>query len=186
MSRYKGDNSGGYGNPPIKGQFKEGGPGGPGRPKGSLSQDAALRKVFGGKVEYTINGEDVNNPVSLALAQRALALGMSGSLRANEAARELAERYGPVDETNEPKLDFDDFSFDELREFQRMMNKARGLPTEAFEPPPVRYYTKAWPDGVAYKIAHDGKDIPPQIETIRHRAYWSAALPMRLPPPDKD
>lgn len=46
---YSADNRGGYGNPPVKGQFKTGGKGGPGRLPKAVSMEAKLRAMF--KVE---------------------------------------------------------------------------------------------------------------------------------------
>lgn len=47
---YRANNDGGYGNPPVRHQFKPGNEGGPGRRRGTTSIDAALRKMFRSKV----------------------------------------------------------------------------------------------------------------------------------------
>lgn len=49
-SRYKGNNEGGYGNPPVKGQFGPGNKGGPGRPRGPQGLAARMRKMLKGSV----------------------------------------------------------------------------------------------------------------------------------------
>ena len=99
---YKGNNKGGYGNPPVKHQFK--GKPGPGRPKGSRSIDGALKKVFGKKIariDRAGNRSFLGAPD--ALAERMLELGLKGSLGANVEARRLAEKFGP----QEPALEAD-------------------------------------------------------------------------------
>lgn len=44
-----GDHAAGYGRPPVKHQFQPGNKGGPGRPKGSKSQDTLLREELAAK-----------------------------------------------------------------------------------------------------------------------------------------
>ncbi|MEQ8743668.1 hypothetical protein [Parasphingorhabdus sp.] len=96
-SHYKGNNEGGYGNPPVKDQF-DGTPG-PGRPKGSKSLDGALRKVFRKKVaRIDKNGKRTLIEAPEALAERLLELGLKGPLAANIEARAMAEKFGPTDE----------------------------------------------------------------------------------------
>lgn len=92
--------------PPEKNQFVKGGPGGPGRPKGTKTIDGALRKVFGGKVPYLENGNRKEGLAVEALAKRALHHGLSGSARANEAALNLVAKYGPG-ETAEGTREYD-------------------------------------------------------------------------------
>lgn len=96
---YRGNNQGGFGNPPVKNQF-DGTKPGPGRPKGSKSIDGALRKTFRKKVASVDKrtGRRVYIDAPNALAERALQLGLQGGLAANIEARKLAEKYGPADE----------------------------------------------------------------------------------------
>jgi hypothetical protein len=181
MGRYKRDNSGGFGNPPIKGQRKKGDPGGPGRPKGSMTMDAALRKVLGGKISYTVNGEKTEGPATLALAQRALALGLSGPMRANEAIRDLAKKYEPVPPEQHQLPCIKDLTEEEQLELLRLIRKAQGVPYEGPKQEPIRYYSENWPDGIVYRCCHSPHNEPPQLEEVRNRAYISAALPGDFP-----
>lgn len=100
---YKGNDEGGYGNPPVSHQFK--GKPGPGRPRGSRSIDGALRKTFGKKiVKISKNGERTLVDAPQALAERALELGLKGTLSANIVARQLAESHGPSEFGRDPDL----------------------------------------------------------------------------------
>lgn len=110
---YKGDNSGGFGNPPVKSQFKKGNPGG-GRPKGSTSTDAAIRDVLATSVKKRDrNGKLTSVPMTRALVERAFQLGLTGNLKANEKARELAATHGPQEPANR-EFDFGIFTEAEL------------------------------------------------------------------------
>lgn len=127
--RYKGDNSGGYGNPPVKDQFQKGGPPGPGRPKGSRSMDGALRKVFGGTLEYRENNKPVKSTATVALAKRALGLGLTGPASANAAALELAAKYGPQDDSADmPRLNFEGFTLEEITQLEMLLSRALSVP----------------------------------------------------------
>jgi len=102
-SHYKGNNEGGYGNPPVKDQF-DGKPG-PGRPKGSKSLDGALRKVFRKKVvRIDKNGKRTFIDAPEALADRLLELGLKGPLAANIEARAMAAKFGSTDDLIELDL----------------------------------------------------------------------------------
>lgn len=96
---YKGNNEGGYGNPPVKNQF-DGEPG-PGRPKGSKNSiDAALRKVYSEPMEVIDKKTGKLRKVdpNMAIAVRSAQLGMSGRSHDNSRAIELARKYGPDSE----------------------------------------------------------------------------------------
>ena len=128
---YKADNSGGYGNPPVKDQFKKRGPPGPGRPKGSVSMIGALGKVFGGKLDYTENGKPVTSAATIALAKRALALGLTGPNSANARALDLATKHGPQDTLVDLTLhNLASLSCEELEQFEILISKALGVPYE--------------------------------------------------------
>lgn len=64
----RGDYPVGYARPPVDGQFKANNPGGPGRPKGSRSQDSILRKELETRQTIRIAGRGVK------LSQRELAV----------------------------------------------------------------------------------------------------------------
>lgn len=126
-AHYKGNDEGGYGNPPVSHQFT--GKPGPGRPKGSKSIDGALRKTFSKKVvRVDKNGKRsfINAPE--ALAERALELGLKGPLVANVEARKLAESHGPQD--NEIKIDLSKFTDAELQMYGYLANKMFGLESD--------------------------------------------------------
>lgn len=193
MSQYKGDNSGGYGNPPIRGQFKPGGPGGPGRKKGSTSVDAALAKVFGGKVPYKENGRPVEGPATEALSKRALQHGLSGPHRATLAVLDLARKYGPKEEEPEtPDIPFlNELDVEELRTLGKLLAKATGNPD--WNPPrnendplaylndpddPRNYSKELTVEGLHYRRSSI-QSIGDELIGIENRAYFSAALPRR-------
>lgn len=134
---YKGDNSGGFGNPPVLGQFKENNPGG-GRPKGSHSMSSALRKVFASKVSVRRGDKVVQVTTVQALATRIRDRALTGSDRALFLARELAEEFGPRDTANvteqsssslEDELDFSNFNMDEINIFAALLVRGMRDPT---------------------------------------------------------
>ena len=192
MSRYKGDNSGGYGNPPIDHQFKKKNAGGPGRPKGSTSMDAALAKVFRGKVAYKENGRPVLGPATDALGKRILQHGLAGPHGATIAVLELALKYGPQEpETEVAAFPFlQELSDEELRLLGKLLAKATGNP--AWDPPreydplersldpknPDNYHMELTMDGLHYRRCRIDTKNDELIE-IDSRAYFSAALPRR-------
>lgn len=183
---YKANNEGGYGNPPVSGQRKKGDPGGPGRRKGETNINAALRKMFQSRVPVMKDGKRVTIPFAEALAERVKKIILSGSLRALQMGLEMMAKLGPVEEDTDAVFHFDDFSLDEIREFNRLMRKAQGLPTEEFLPPAPTISYRSWPDGITCKCERVGMTDTWTINTIRPHAYWSAALPFNLPPAKKD
>lgn len=94
---YKADNAGGFGNPPVKSQFKNGNKGG-GRKKKDESMEAALRREFTGKVTVKREGKTEKVSIAQVLARRKRDRGLKGSDRALDAAIELAKRYGPQEQ----------------------------------------------------------------------------------------
>ena len=185
MTRYKKNNAGGYGNPPVKDQFSKGCKPGPGRPKGSSTMEGALKKVFRGKVPYLENGERKEGPATVALAKRALQHGLSGSAKANEAARELAARYGP-EECNEASAahDLSILTDEELEWYGRVACKLRG---EEFQHPerPVHplmvpsCWTENTVEGIEWEHTSVGGERSTKLISVGNRAYISAALPRK-------
>ena len=114
---YQANNAGGYGNPPVRHQFKPGGKGGPGRPKGETTLEAAMRRMFGSTVQVTSNGEAREVSMVQALAERAKKEFLTGSARSLELGLELALKYGPADSTIDdiPVLDFSELTPDQRR-----------------------------------------------------------------------
>ncbi|MEH6791104.1 DUF5681 domain-containing protein [Parasphingorhabdus sp.] len=110
-SNFRGNNAGGFGNPPVRHQFKPGGKGGPGRPKGMTSADAALRKMFASTVQVSQNGEIREMHMTEAIVERLKKEILTGSPRLLEMALELVKKYGPVDQVDDAYvLDFSEFT----------------------------------------------------------------------------
>lgn len=181
MTRYKKNNAGGYGNPPEKTQFRKGCKPGPGRPNGSSSMGGALRKVFRGKVPYLENGKRKEGPATVALAKRALQHGLSGSARANEAARELAAKYGPEELTESP-IDYDlsVLTNEELEMYGRIAFKLLGEP---FPEPPVdvlsvpHFWSECTLEGIVREHTSVGAKLSAKLISVGNLAYVSASLP---------
>ncbi len=120
---YKGNNEGGYGNPPVDHQFK--GEPGPGRPTGSTSLESSLKKAFRKKVvRVDKDGKRTSIDVPEALAARALELGLKGTLAANIEARKLAEKYCSQEQQQE--LDLSKLTNAELYLYGYLANKLLG------------------------------------------------------------
>lgn len=189
MTRYKKNNAGGYGNPPVKSQFGKGGKPGPGRPRGSSTMDGALRKVFRGKVPYLENGERKEGPATVALAKRALQHGLSGTARANEAARELAAKYGPEEPTTAPaSYDLSCLTGEELEMYGRIACKLLGEP---YPEPSVSVLNapNTWSErtieGIVREHTSTGGKRSTELLSVGNRAYVSASLPRARNPKDR-
>lgn len=88
-SHYKGNNEGGYGNPPVSTQFKKGNKGG-GRPKGPESINATMRKMLRGKVTRP-DGTKIPMQKAIALAaQRAV---LTEGVKGIDLALRLADMF---------------------------------------------------------------------------------------------
>ena len=189
MSRYKKNNEGGYCNPPVKGQFEKGCKPGPGRPKGSSTMDGALKKVFRGKVPYLENGKRKEGPATIALAKRALQHGLSGSARANEAARELAAKFGPEEPTQSPTdYDLSRLTAEELEMYGRIACKLLGEP---FPEPPVdplsvpHSWSERTLEGILREHTTAGAKTSAKLISVGNMAYVSASLPRSRAVPDR-
>jgi len=114
---YKGDNAGGYGNPPVRTQFKPGGKGGPGRPRGRHSLEAALQKVLREPVAVKTPDGRKAMPYAEALTRRVAerALRPDASIGMIAFAFELLQKHGPKDEEKQPRFDASKLSFDEMK-----------------------------------------------------------------------
>ncbi len=94
---YKANNAGGHGNPPVKGQFPKGNPGGPGRPRGQNSFEAKLRKRLNKKLNANQDGKAVKlSPVEIFIERLIEAIcAPNASPRMLQLGREVLEEFGP-------------------------------------------------------------------------------------------
>lgn len=122
-AHYRVNNEGGYGNPPVSGQFKKGGEGGPGRRKGQTSLESAMRKITRKKLPVNTDGKVKNMSPADILAQRTLetALAKNPSPRMLELAHNIFAKYGPREEEN-TKFDISSYSVDELNIIMAVLN----------------------------------------------------------------
>jgi len=121
-SRYKANNDGSFGNPPVKNQFKKGGSGGPGRKKGGKNIESALQKMFGSRVVVRQNGKQSSTTMNNAIAERVKKQLLQGPQRGLEYGLELAKKYGPPKE--EPIIpDLTMLSDDEIALFKHALPK---------------------------------------------------------------
>jgi hypothetical protein len=118
---YRADNSGGFGNPPIGGQFGPGNKGG-GRKRKDKSMEAALRREFTSKVAINRNGKIAKVELVEVLARRKRDIALKGTGRELDAAIELARKYGPAEGAEKP-IDFDGLTADELDILVPFMSK---------------------------------------------------------------
>ena len=128
---YKGDNSGGFGNPPVSGQRKTGDPGGPGRPKGHTSLQAALRRAFRRKLPIVRDGRVTKLHPSDILAERIVEAILAKNLSPSmiELARRLMEQYGPqLPEQQGANGSSEGFSHDELGILSSFLARYMGDP----------------------------------------------------------
>jgi len=98
-SRYKQDNSGGYGNPPVSGQFKRNNKLG-GRTKGVTNLETELRKLFSRKIAVKTGGDPIWMLPHQILAKRIMEalLAEKSSPAMIEYARKLFDEFGPKEQ----------------------------------------------------------------------------------------
>lgn len=129
---YKGDNSGGYKNPPVSGQRKKGGCPGPGRPKGSTSLSSALKRAFRRKLPIVRDGRLAKLHPTDILAERIVEAILAKNLTPAmiELARRLMEEFGPQTDDQEPahQQNFEDFSNDEFFILSALAMRSVGEP----------------------------------------------------------
>ncbi len=139
---YKANNRGGYGNPPIRGQFKPGNRGGPGRRRGETNLENAFRNLFKGTTPIKRNGKIAHIPMAEAIAERIRKEITQGSTRGLELGMSLMREFGP--KPDQEKLHTDDFTEDEFeiaaRVLVRLTNRdpypPRESPRDAWSIPP--------------------------------------------------
>ena len=129
---YKGDNSGGYGNPPVSGQKKKGDAGGPGRPRGSTSLTAALNRAFRRKLPIVRDGKATKLHPTDILAERILEaiLAKNPSPSMIELGRKLMEQYGPPSPEERLQGNTEGFSHDEMCITGALLTRLIGEPPE--------------------------------------------------------
>lgn len=169
--QYKRDNAGGYGNPPVKDQFKPKNPGGPGAKKGVRSLEAQLRRILVSKM--TVVDKRTKEPKKVdpveQIALRAIQLGMSGSLRDNERAVKLAMKYGPKSKPD-IAVNFSRFTKMEMALYGYLAVRARDV--EPSMDPEFADYIK-YVSRTLQSLEKEGRLVP----------YDG---PMSLPPDDKN
>jgi len=147
---YKSNNEGGFGNPPVSGQFAENNPGGPGRPKGITNLEAALRKRLGKKLTVSKDGKSVKMTPFEVYAERMLEaiLSKNSSPAMLDYGFRLLTRFSSIEaEHNSSEAeripDYSVFSHDELILFGGLLVRALGEgPTEGYESPLGEQYNR--------------------------------------------
>ena len=140
---YRANNDGGYGNPPIKSQFRRGGTPGPGRRRGSTSFAAAMRRLFSSKVPVSLNGEVMKISMADAMAERLRKEILSGNFKALELGFAMIAKYGPVQQSNELSMvDLSALSIEEKRALRKLLLTAE--PVERREVFKLLKQGKAW------------------------------------------
>lgn len=117
---YRNNNEGGFGNPPVKSQFKAGGKGGPGRTKGETTLESEMRRMLRSRVKLA-DGKTI--PVTRGLAMRARKEMLNGSLRAVQWGMELAEKYNEKTEPKPTLIDMDVLSDAEMNCYGVILNR---------------------------------------------------------------
>lgn len=159
-SRYKQDNSGGYGNPPVSGQFKKNNKLG-GRKKGVTNLETELRKLLGRKIAVKTGGEPVWMLPHQILAQRIMEalLAEKSSPAMIEYARKLFDEFGPKEEqTFREKLAAAQLSREEQDILQGLLGRAlKQAPSEDYISALGKHYNR-YVTGI-YKVSrrNDGQ-----------------------------
>lgn len=131
---YKANNEGGFGNPPVRGQFAKDNAGGPGRPKGVTNLEAAIRKRLGKKLTVSKEGKSVRMTAFEVYAERVVEaiLSKTSSPAMLEYGYALLTRFSSEETSQEP--DYSVFSHDELLLFGGLLARTlREAPTRGYE-----------------------------------------------------
>jgi hypothetical protein len=170
---YRANDAGGYGNPPVSGQRKKGDPGGPGRPRGQTSLEAALRRALrrkrpvlrDGKVELLHPSDIMAERIVEALLAKNLSPAMI------ELAYRIMEKFGPQmpqeGENHQHAFAWDSLSDDELDLFGGIIARATGAePLEDHPSPFGRARTRKLEGYYCVTRRPDGHIV---VEKIDHR-----------------
>ena len=137
---YKANNEGGFGNPPVRGQFADNNPGGPGRPKGITNLEAALRKRLGKKLTVSKDGKSVKMTPFEVYAERMLEaiLSKNSSPAMLEYGFRLLMRFSSNEaehDSSDARIpDYSVFSHDEFMLFGGLLVRAMGEgPVEGYQ-----------------------------------------------------
>lgn len=177
---YQANNAGGYGNPPISGQKKKGGPGGPGRPKGQTSLEAALKRVLRKKRAVVRDGKVEKLHPSDIMAERTLEAFLAKDLSPQmiQLAHRIMERFGPqMPEEKRQLVAWGSFSNDELHLFGGLLARVSG------EEPPENYVS---PFGPKYDRKTEGYYCVtrrPDGHIVVEKVKESGSQPALPPPP---
>lgn len=171
---YKANNDGGFGNPPVRGQFGENNPGGPGRPKGITNLEAALRKRLGKKLTVSKDGKSVKMTPFEVYAERMLEaiLSKSSSPAMLEYGFRLLTRFSSNEaEQNSSEAgripDYSVFSHDELILFGGLLTRALGEgPTEGYVSPLGEQYSRPLEGTYRVTRGSDGHIIIERINDV--------------------
>lgn len=136
---YQANNQGGFGNPPVRNQFRKNNPGGPGRPKGVTNLESAMRKVIGKKITVNKKGKAVKMLPAEIFAERVLeaVLDKNRSPAMLEYGRKLIEKYGTGKLVEQSPYDFEKLSQDELSILCDLLRRCSDMPPEPPEPCPL-------------------------------------------------
>ena len=121
---YKANNEGGHGNPPVKHQFQAGGPGGPGREKGSHSMASALKRVI--KSRVPLKGTDKTISTQDAAAQRLLQKMLTGSMNDLLRGMKILSEFEPKVEDIDFLKNADSATITELRIWRALLERLSG------------------------------------------------------------
>jgi hypothetical protein len=182
---YRANNAGGYGNPPVSGQRKKGDPGGPGRPRGQTSLQAALRRALrkkrpvlrDGKVELLHPSDIMAERIVEALLAKNLSPAMI------DLAYRIMEKFGPQmpqeGENQQHAFAWDSLSDDELDLFGGIIARATGA--EPLEDHPSGFGRPRARTLEGYYCATRRADGHIVVEKIDHLESGLALLPGDVP-----
>ncbi len=117
----------GYKRPPKEHQFKPGGRGGPGRPKGSKNLKNLIHKHAARKISVKLDGRSVTLSSGEALLLRVFRDGIAGKPSAMKQVLKLIEQYGFEDEKVDTAApNFDVLTLEEMNVFMHLSHKIFG------------------------------------------------------------
>ena len=151
---YQANNAGGYGNPPVKGQFRKGDPGGPGRPKGRGNLESAISRVMSKPKTVNRNGRPTKMMPTEIFAERVLEAILSNNKSPGmlEYGRKLFDKYGPKKPEEPIKFDASGLSKDDLNIIICILGFVAGGEPFYPEPSPLLRKRESQIEGI-YRVA---------------------------------